>query len=519
MKLTVYIVDDEPMAIRYLEMLLKGTTQKPEVIGTAPNGVKALKEIDRLHPDFVFADISMPVMDGLEMSEEILKQNPAQKIFLLTAYRDFEYAKKSVSIGVADYILKNELSEQILDDLICKHMEDLEAERRRQHTIKENNLRNFFLSGSPSEADEEFYQDKPLQRYVLFYIAPKPVVVLKHPEQRHEGYDHADCFEIENSIAEPDMICRAFFQMFRNEYCGVFFALDSAGDIEWKCRRIAEDIMKRFGSQLSDHICLISSPGSQFSMLKTIYNRLHNMTAFLYGGKKKIYLESEILPQKIPEGRMNQKSWTAQWKQILENGDPLEADEYLKEQFKSMKACHSIWEYTEEIQEICRCLKELHEEKKFGSQILNLKEFYQDAELLEKEIRESQFRYLEEQRERRENRYSRHVVLAQEYIRNHYKDVISVADIAEAAGVSEGHLRRCFKNEMNVSVLNYLTDYRLNYAKILMKNGTENIEEIWKNTGFMSAQYFSCVFKKREGITPRDYMRQMNGEGGKGRDE
>ena len=93
MKLTIYIVDDEPMAIRYLETLLKGTGLEIVIAGKASNGVKAVSEILKLHPDFVFADISMPVMNGLEMSEHVLKQNPSQKIFLLTAYRDFEYAK------------------------------------------------------------------------------------------------------------------------------------------------------------------------------------------------------------------------------------------------------------------------------------------------------------------------------------------------------------------------------------------------------------------------------------------
>ena len=96
MKQTVYIVDDEPMAIRYLEMLLKGTSLDVEVVGTAINGVRAIPEINRLQPDFVFVDISMPVMNGLQMSREVLKQNPLQKIFILTAYRDFEYARKRV---------------------------------------------------------------------------------------------------------------------------------------------------------------------------------------------------------------------------------------------------------------------------------------------------------------------------------------------------------------------------------------------------------------------------------------
>ncbi len=512
MKLTVYIVDDEPMAIRYLEMLLKGTALELEVIGTAPNGVKAIPEIARLHPDFVFVDISMPVMDGLQMSEEVLKQNPAQKIFMLTAYRDFEYAKKSVRIGVADYILKNELSEQALEELIRKNAKDLDLERRQRHTIMETNLRNFFLSNNFSGVGEEWiYQDKPLQRYVLFYIAPRPEIVLKHQDRRHGEY--ADCYEIQNSITELGIVCRAFIEMFRNEYCGIFFVQQDTGDIGWKCRKIAGNIMERFGRDMPDHICLVSSPVGQFFMLQNMYNRLRSKMEFLYAGTKTVYLESEILPRKISDGNLNQDTWIAQWRQVLEKGDQKEAGALLEMHLKDMRECLGVWEYTEKIQEICRNMEALLKEKNFSLQILKLAASYMDVELLEKDLRDSQDRYLEEQQERRENRYSRHTILAQEYIQNNYSRDISVADISEAAGISEGHLRRCFKKEMKVNVVNYLTDYRLNSAKNLMKGGRENIDEIWKKTGFTSGQYFSYVFKKKEGITPRDYMRMANDEG------
>ena len=60
------------------------------------------------------------------------------------------------------------------------------------------------------------------------------------------------------------------------------------------------------------------------------------------------------------------------------------------------------------------------------------------------------------------------------------------------------------------NIVNYLTEFRLDSAKELMKDSRESIDEIWKKTGFTSGQYFSYVFKKKEGITPRDYMRMVN---------
>ncbi len=513
LKVTVYIVDDEPMAVQYLEILLKGTSLEIQVLGTAQNGVKAIPEIIKLHPDFVFVDIDMPVMDGLQMSEEVLKQNPAQKIFMLTAYRDFEYAKKSVRIGVSDYILKNELSEAALEELIRRNAAELELEKRHRHTIMETNLRKFFLSDThPDMGEDWIYKDRPLQRYVLLYIAPRPKIVLKHEDCRYGGY--ADCYEIESSITEPGIVCRAFVQMFRNEYCGIFSTQQDTEEIMQKCRKIAEDIIERFGEDMPDHVCLISSPVSRFFMLPNMYDQLRGTMEFLYAGTGRVYVESEILLPDIPEGNLNQDTWLMQWRQILEKGNQKEADTFLEEHLKTLRESLGVWAYTEKIQEICRNMKAILKEKKFDPQILNMTSSYMDVQLLERDLRDSQGRYLAEQQERREKNYSRHIILAREYIQNHYSQDISVADIAEAAGISEGHLRRCFKKEMNVNVVNYLTDYRLNRAKRLMKGSRETIEEIWKRTGFTSGQYFSYVFKKKEGITPRDYMRMTDNESG-----
>ncbi|MEI3412064.1 MAG: helix-turn-helix transcriptional regulator [Blautia sp.] len=92
-------------------------------------------------------------------------------------------------------------------------------------------------------------------------------------------------------------------------------------------------------------------------------------------------------------------------------------------------------------------------------------------------------------------------------------DQIFSPDIAEAVGISEGHLRRLFKQELNIKVVDYLMEFRLESAKLLMKNTDENLTEIWSKTGFTSAQYFSYVFKKRkEGMLPKECLKKTRNE-------
>ena len=131
MRITIYVVDDEWMAIQYFQYLMERTNIEYELVGQSTNSMKALKEIISLKPDAVFMDINMPVMDGLELSRQILEQISV-KIFLLTSYRDFDFVKRGIQIGVADYILKNELTEKELERVLSKASQELYVEKKKK---------------------------------------------------------------------------------------------------------------------------------------------------------------------------------------------------------------------------------------------------------------------------------------------------------------------------------------------------------------------------------------------------
>lgn len=502
------------MAVRYLETLLKGTGLEIDIVGTASNGVRAVPEILRLRPDFVFADISMPVMDGLQMAEKVFEHNPAQKIFILTAYKDFEYAKKSVRIGVTDYLLKNELSEQGLEKLICGNGKEIVKERQRRHTLMESNLRKFLLTESfPNEKEDWIYQDRPLQRYLLFYVAPRPLVVLQHRETGQEGQEeHIESYGIEQALTGSELTCRAFIEMFHGEYCGIFFAAGNVGNIDEKCRKIGKDIMERFGQTEGRYLCLISGPEDHFSRLPAVYARLRRKREFLYAEAKEIYQEAEIPLKERKKEYADLELWNAQWEALLQEGEIIRAEHFLEKRLKDLRESLDIWEYTEKIQQIYRRLEAFLKKKTLDPQILSLNPFYTNTEELEQDLIHAQTECLYAQEKRRTQNYSRYTLSALEYIHTHYTQDISVAEIAEAAGISEGHLRRCFKSEMDTNIVSYLVEYRINKAKKIMDEGKTKRDDVWKKTGFTSAQYFSYAFKKKEGITPREYMRMEKDE-------
>lgn len=94
------------------------------------------------------------------------------------------------------------------------------------------------------------------------------------------------------------------------------------------------------------------------------------------------------------------------------------------------------------------------------------------------------------------------------FIHNHYKDKITVAQIADSIGISERETIRSFRKCLNQSPIEYLISYRLNEAKKMLLNSELSITEICYQCGFSDSSYFGKVFRKAYGLTPREYRSQ-----------
>ena len=102
----VILVDDERLIIRGLSSVVPWAELGCEVAGVAYDGKSGLELIRSLKPDIVMTDIRMPNMDGLTMLAAIRSEYPRIQTAVLTAYRDFDYARQALTLGVCRYLLK-----------------------------------------------------------------------------------------------------------------------------------------------------------------------------------------------------------------------------------------------------------------------------------------------------------------------------------------------------------------------------------------------------------------------------
>lgn len=104
--LNVIIVDDNIRTIEGLRKHIPWEDTGCVCIGTATNGVEALKLCRMLPADIVITDVKMPIMDGLELCATLRQEFPGLHLIVISAYDDFEYARNAMVFGVENYILK-----------------------------------------------------------------------------------------------------------------------------------------------------------------------------------------------------------------------------------------------------------------------------------------------------------------------------------------------------------------------------------------------------------------------------
>jgi two-component system response regulator YesN len=150
------IIDDEESARKLMRALINWEEFGMEVAGEAASGVEAINTIDDIKPDIVFADISMPFMNGLEFTKLATDRYPELIIIIMTAFDEFEYARKCISMPVFDYMVKPMVRAEIE-----------EALKRAVERLK--NSKDFWEEQkkySGSEMDEESNSIELIKRYV-----------------------------------------------------------------------------------------------------------------------------------------------------------------------------------------------------------------------------------------------------------------------------------------------------------------------------------------------------------------
>ena len=112
-KTRILIVDDHALVREGITAFLR-VYNEIEVVGEASNGLEAIEKAEKLRPDVILMDISMPELGGIEATVKIKKVQPDIKVLILSQYDDSEYVSRLLKAGVSGYILKQAVGTDLI---------------------------------------------------------------------------------------------------------------------------------------------------------------------------------------------------------------------------------------------------------------------------------------------------------------------------------------------------------------------------------------------------------------------
>jgi len=153
----IVLIDDESGQLEIMANII--LDMRPHFEVTAfDSSIKALEFIRNNDIDAVISDIRMPVMNGLELSEQIVKIKPEVVIAIISAYSDFEYAQRAIDFGVASYLIK-----PVSNSKITELLDKIEL----QITLKTENLNRIKDLNNQLESYKPVYIEKQLKYWLM----------------------------------------------------------------------------------------------------------------------------------------------------------------------------------------------------------------------------------------------------------------------------------------------------------------------------------------------------------------
>ena len=197
--LKVLLVDDEPFILQGLKVLIDWNAEGYEVVGAVRTGQEAIDYLKENPVDLVMTDIKMPVMSGIELLEEVRRDQISDAYFIiLSGYNDFAYAQQAVRYHCIDYILKPVEKEQLIAVLqkVAAMSEKKEIRRKDRQEMEAAYLaRNLIacLNGKYDRKNLDYIRNH-MQisegvRYVdIELLLPEMIVRMAWPEKSKESF-------------------------------------------------------------------------------------------------------------------------------------------------------------------------------------------------------------------------------------------------------------------------------------------------------------------------------------------
>ncbi len=526
----IILIDDEPLILAGIASLINWEDHGCCIVGKATNGHAAIDLILEARPDIVITDIRMPVMDGLEVIETCKDKGCEFAFIFLTNLEDFQLAKQAVHLGAADYLVKLDLQPQTLIQALdrakehCSRMESHHNRELYSILLKDNQKqleRTYFsrLLLQPSEHEPASSPDidaRYQNAYVILFQMKPEQILFGQPETYDFQFISNQLLDVVSGIGARYFSSHTILtpqkdtmllvvspkaesdnEKSLSEFCakvnvalGTYFALTALFGVSQKKQgpsfvaRAYEEARSALEHCYYDSALRIAFYRDQDLRLRQHAHREFNIN-FLKKSMSTAVLENESQDLRDMFHELSELFCQYKPDKTQAVSACINIYSYLHDLLKSDNPQDGAFPYSIDIAEQLSRLASLDDI------LLWLDSFCEKICAM-----------LTDRKEKRSDKF---VYMAKRYIHEHYREKLMLSDIAEYLKISPGYLSSCFSRCMNQTVSDYIAEVKIAHAKELIDSGQFLIYEIADQLGFENAYYFSKVFKKVTGMSPKNY--------------
>lgn len=529
------LVDDEPMIVGSM-VANDWASIGIEGVYKAGSGMEAIAVLESTAIDIVVTDIRMPGMDGLQLCKYVQEHHPRTKCILLSGYGEFEYARKAITYGTANYLLKPVKDEELmaevarLRELLEREWDAMDAFEKTRHTLRTHlpvlraTLLQDLLSGMRLPAA---LLTERMNEYMLSFLVDQrtSMLLVRIDESERAIADPALHEYAVRNIASEILEHRfhAWTCKDANGYLCFLLqdkaeAIDS-GDGGNSLELAAAELVAKVNGYLRGAVTVLVGEARAFPLeLVDQYRKtLNEFRKVPRSEQRAVILGAETRKQ---SRSMDSLYAPPSFQQLFESGRWPDARAKLEDLEAEMRSKKLDTE--EHVNEVVYALMNafLYTAHLQGKTVMELTGFEADiasepgvftrldsvmewADLALRNLETANVRDFKD---------SKGVLISKihKFIENGISGDVSLQAIADHVGLHPAYLSSLYKQETKENISDFIMRYRMEKASVLLRTTDIRIYELSSQLGFQNPPYFSKLFKYYYGVTPQVY-RDRNG--------
>jgi two-component system response regulator YesN len=532
---TVFLVEDEPVIRRNIRTAIERNGDLYTCVGEAGDGELALSIIRDLRPDILITDIKMPFMDGLALARHSRAIFPWLRIIIVSGYNEFELAREAICVGVDHYLLKPVASSDLMTAL-RKASEQIVAQKRHSisfagQTSDEELVRAALssalleqLCAGEIDADEAFRRAEELgidilsKRYLVMiavlegrgkfsdrgaFTSRVKFVLAEDPEVLYflSGVDHVVMIIKGND--DQDTIERAYH---------------TAQTLKHEMKDEVSTLLTVSISSVTSRIYTIRDAYQEASILLKTFRQSHRGRVFRAGDIGRVESRVSAAAARCFNLNIENKLKFALASDVPAIVAELSTDLTSDEMQSVLYRYYVLMDLTNTAIRIVRDFSPDSDQTEIARHFAGLPHVFQSA-ISPEEFSELAtsicFKTIELRDSGNSSHHAKLVRRACRYIEENYNHPdISLTTVAAHVALSPTHFSTIFSQEMSVTFIEHLTQVRLEKVKELLAAGDDKVVNIAFAVGYSDPNYLGYLFKKREGLTPKEYRRLRRSQPG-----